>query len=324
MKKESLSRLLHLVVMTSTFVVCGAGLVGIVFGQQLLGVVYAGMGAAIALLTRKIADRKRAQEQLGRLNEELEQRVSTRTAELNAANKELEAFSYSVAHDLRAPLRHLSGFVDLLQKHASGRLDEKSQHYLSIIFQSAQKMGLLIDDLLDFSRAGRTDLQKKVVGLDQLVREALHDLRDETEGRNIVWEIDKLPEVYADRSMMRLVMVNLISNALKFSRKREQARIQIGSTQSENNKFVIFVRDNGIGFDMKYVNKLFGVFQRLHRSDEFEGTGIGLANVQRIIHRHGGRIWAEGLVEGGATFFFSLPTDAESMNYERAKAHSAG
>jgi light-regulated signal transduction histidine kinase (bacteriophytochrome) len=325
MRSENrLRRVLHLTVMISAVLFCIAGLLPSLLGQPPVGIVHAFMGAIAALLTKTVADRHRAQEQLRDLNTELEQRVRNRTAQLDAANKELEAFSYSVAHDLRAPLRHLSGFADLLQKQAAASLDERGLRYLYIISQSAREMGRLIDDLLEFSRTGRTELQKRIVSLEQLVKEVRHELRSETEGRNIVWDVGPMPEVYADRALLRLVIVNLLSNAIKFTRHRALTQIQVGATVGDNNEVVFFVRDNGVGFDMKYVDKLFGVFQRLHRKQEFEGTGIGLANVQRIIHRHGGLTWAEGTVDGGASFWFSLPTSVEAEGYERAKAHHAG
>ena len=222
-------------------------------------------------------------------------------------NKELEAFAYSISHDLRAPLRHMVGYTELLQKNASSILDEKSQRYMMMILESAKRMGNLIDDLLAFSRIGRAETQKTMVSLEQLVKEALSEVQQETDGRNIVWSIGALPDVYGDRSMLRLALVNLIANAIKFTRIRPQAEIEIGCTDGKEDEVVVFIRDNGVGFEMKYVNKLFGVFQRLHRAEEFEGTGIGLATVQRIIHRHGGRVWAEGLVDRGATFYFSVP-----------------
>jgi light-regulated signal transduction histidine kinase (bacteriophytochrome) len=178
---------------------------------------------------------------------------------------------------------------------------------MMMILESAKRMGDLIDDLLAFSRIGRAGTQKTMVSLEQLVKEALNEVRQETDGRNIGWRIGALPDLYGDRSMLRLALVNLISNAIKFTRTRPQAEIEIGCADGKEDEIVVFIRDNGVGFDMKYVNKLFGVFQRLHRAEEFEGTGIGLATVQRIIHRHGGRVWAEGLVDRGATFYFSVP-----------------
>jgi light-regulated signal transduction histidine kinase (bacteriophytochrome) len=250
-----------------------------------------------------ITERKRREQEIESLNQEL----AKRSIELESINKELEAFAYSVSHDLRAPLRHMAGYSELLQKKASSSLDQKSNHYMAMILESAHRMGTLIDDLLAFSRIGRAETQKTPVSLAQLAREALTEVRQDTEGRKIVWNIGALPDFYGDRSMLRLVLVNLISNAIKFTRTRSPAEIEIGYFEGTENDLVVFVRDNGAGFDMKYVNKLLGVFQRLHQSDEFEGTGIGLATVQRIIHRHGGKVWAEGAVDGGATFYFSAP-----------------
>ena len=178
---------------------------------------------------------------------------------------------------------------------------------MTMILESAKRMGDLIDDLLAFSRIGRAETQKTMVSLEQLVKEALSEVHQETDGRNMGWRIGALPNLYGDRAMLRLALVNLVSNAVKFTRKRAQAEIEIGCVDGKENETVVFIRDNGVGFEMKYVNKLFGVFQRLHRTEEFEGTGIGLATVQRIIHRHGGRVWAEGLVDQGATFYFAVP-----------------
>ena len=234
------------------------------------------------------------------------QAVAAANQQLRAANQELESFSYSVSHDLRAPLRHIDGFVKLLDKQAGEKLDERGRRFLDIIADSARRMGVLIDDLLVFSQMSRTELRRSTVALDLLVQEAVDTAQLEANSRRINWKIGRLPEVEADAAMLRQVWVNLIANAVKYSRPRDPAEIEIGCN-ADNGEFVLFVRDNGVGFDMQYANKLFGVFQRLHRAEEFEGTGIGLANVRRIVSRHGGRTWAEGKVDGGATFFFSLP-----------------
>jgi len=250
--------------------------------------------------------RLKAEEALKRLNEELEQRVAKRTVDLEEANKELEAFSYSVSHDLRAPLRHVSGFAELLLKKLTDHPDEKARNYANLISDSSSKMGVLIDNLLDFSRLGRSEIRKTKVSLNALVKGVVQEIREELKERKIRWEIDELPDVLGDESLLRLVMVNLALNSVKFTSTLPQAEIMIGC-KDEGDKFTFSIRDNGVGFDMKYADRLFGVFQRLHTQKEFEGTGIGLANVQRIIARHCGRVWAEGAVGQGATFYFTLP-----------------
>jgi signal transduction histidine kinase len=242
---------------------------------------------------------------LRNLNEELEQRVQERTAELRAANRELEAFSYSVSHDLRAPLRAITGFSRILLEDYAPQLPDEAQHYLKIVDNGGQHMGQLIDDLLTFSRLGRMELRKQPVATADLVRQVLADLQAEKSGRQVEITLGDLRPCRAEPSLLRQVFVNLLQNALKYSSNREVAHIEVGCRERDGEQ-VYFVKDNGVGFDMQYAQKLFGVFQRLHRAEEYEGTGVGLAIVQRIVDRHGGRVWAEAALDQGATFYFTL------------------
>jgi signal transduction histidine kinase len=260
---------------------------------------------ANARLQQEVGERKSAEEEVRRLNADLERRVAERTTQLEQANRELEAFSYSVSHDLRSPLRSMAGFSDALIEDFGPQIPEEARRYLAIIRQGAQRMGDLIEDLLSFSRLSRTPLTKREVDPAGVVRAALDDLNWQREGRNLELNIAPLPACQGDPALLKLVWSNLLNNALKFTRHRDPARIEAGS-RTEGGETVYFVRDNGAGFDMRYADKLFGVFQRLHRVEEYEGTGVGLAIVQRIVQRHGGRIWAEAAVDCGATFYFTV------------------
>jgi light-regulated signal transduction histidine kinase (bacteriophytochrome) len=254
---------------------------------------------------------------------ELEKRVDERTAELQAAqhelelrnasllaaNRELEAFSSSVSHDLRAPLRHLHGYAQALLEDYQSSLDENGREYLLNITRAAGQMSRLIDDLLSFARTSQQSLNKQQLDFNQIIREIIADLKPEQKERQIDWVLHPLPPAWGDATLLGQVWVNLISNALKYTRQKEKARIEIGSLNDSARQIVFFIKDNGAGFDMDQAEKLFGLFQRLHRRDEFEGTGLGLANVRRIVERHSGRVWGEGKVDQGATFFFSLPRE---------------
>jgi PAS domain S-box-containing protein len=245
-------------------------------------------------------------------NEIERERDATHAKELAVVNQELEAFCYSVSHDLRAPLRHVHGYVEMLREATTGQLSEKAQHYLTTITDASVEMGELIDDLLAFSRVGRAEIIGTSVELDSLVQEVIRGLEMAVKDRSIVWQIAPLPTVVGDASLLKQVLTNLIDNAIKYSRTRDTARIEIGCAGEEARRVILFVRDNGVGFDMQYADKLFGVFQRLHRPEEFEGTGIGLATVRRIVSRHGGRVWAEGALNEGATFYVTLALPAPS------------
>jgi len=265
----------------------------------------------IAMLQEDLAEMSRG---VTALNLELEQRndeTKKYATELEAVNKELEAFSYSVSHDLRAPLRAIDGFSRILLEDYSDKLDDEGKRRLNVICSNTQKMGQLIDDLLKFSRMGRHEIQMMRIDMGEIARDVFEELRAYVPERILHLKLGMLPRSRGDRAMLREVYVNLLSNAVKFTRPRETAVIELGGVAGETEN-AYFVKDNGVGFDMRYKDKLFGVFQRLHGQDEFEGTGVGLAIVQRIIHRHGGRVWAEGGVEKGASFYFTIPVEDES------------
>ncbi|MBI3850289.1 MAG: PAS domain-containing protein [Verrucomicrobia bacterium] len=275
-----------------------------------------GQAVRMAGVSLDVTQRRRAEEEIRRLNAELEQRVQERTAELAATNKELEAFTYSVAHDLRAPLRHVDAYSQVVQDVFAPQLPAEAQKYLGRIRHGVQNMGLLVDDLLNLARVGRQELNRTVTGLNTIVEEVVAELKPETRHRQIEWQIGQLPYVECDPGLIKQVFANLLSNAVKYTRPREKAVIQIGQTTA-NGQTAIFVRDNGVGFSMKYVDKIFGVFQRLHRPEDFEGTGVGLATVDRIIRKHGGRVWPEAELDKGATFYFTLQAAADEATGNR-------
>ncbi len=261
---------------------------------------------SIADLVAQGITRLRAEEEVRRLNADLERRVAERTAKLEEANRELEAFSYSVSHDLRAPLRHIAGFVQMLQKGSAAKLDDGGRRQLQVIADAAKQAGRMVDELLAFSRMGRAEIRHAPIDTARMVEDVRREVETEAGGRAIDWQIGALPDAFGEPAMVRLVWRNLLSNAVKFTRRAEHARIEVGG-RADGGAAVFRVRDNGVGFDPQYTDKLFGVFQRLHRVEDFEGTGIGLANVRRIVQRHGGRVWADGEEGRGATFSFSLP-----------------
>lgn len=263
-------------------------------------------------IAQKAEELQQSEEALKILNETLEQKVHYRTNELELSNKELESFAYSVSHDLRAPLRHILGFADIMKKECDSASMEANQYLLKII-ESAGDMGTLIDDLLEYSRTGRTEMKKAAVDLNEIVTQIKIRFDRENPDRIIEWNLSDLPQAYCDRGLIQAVWTNLIENAVKYSSKKETASIEIGYSDKIS-QFEFYIRDNGVGFDMTFAHKLFGVFQRLHNKNEFEGTGIGLANVKRIINRHGGRIWAEGEVGTGATFYFTLPKHGGTLD----------
>ncbi len=266
-------------------------------------VLFAVMGVLISLLAEHY---RRGRKDIA----DLLQEKAAANIQLAASLKALESFSYSVSHDLRAPLRHLDGFLTLLIKRSSAVLDDTAMHYIDRSLDASKRMGMLIDDLLRFSRVGRGEFHRTPVDLNKLVEQVRRELEPEIRDRSIHWRVDRLPVVSADQPMLRQVMENLLTNALKFTRHCPTAEIEIGHKTDAAGDPVIFVRDNGAGFDMKYYSKLFEVFQRLHSEQEFEGTGVGLAIVRRVVERHGGRVWAEGAVGDGATFYFSLPPNS--------------
>jgi PAS domain S-box-containing protein len=276
-----------------------------------------GRPTAILEINNDITERKLAEKEVVRMNAALEQRVLERTAELTAANRELEAFTYSVAHDLRAPLRHIDAFTRILNEDFAENLPAEARRYLENIRRGSQNMSQLVDDLLNLARVGRQEVKRQATALRPLVEDVVKEFRNETEGRHVEWHIQPLPTVRGDAGLLRQVFANLLSNAIKYTRPRSVAVIEVGHVNVDGD-IALFVRDNGVGFNMRYADKLFGVFQRLHRAEDFEGTGVGLATVERIIRKHGGHVWAEAAEGKGATFYFTLGAGA-AIETETAK-----
>jgi len=289
------------------------------------------LGIAGFVIQKEMGERKRGQDEIKRLNQDLEGQVE----ELVNANRELDAFTHSLAHDLRAPLRHMHGFAELLREAWYDKFDEDGRHFLGKILISSKEMGMLVDDLLNFSRLARVEVQASPVDPRELVDRARQELEPEIGSRIVTWEIAPLPSVRADPALLYQALFNILANAVKYTRKCAAARIEVGCLNGDGDSgdsVTLFVRDNGAGFDMQYVEKLFRVFQRLHRAEDFEGTGVGLANVRRIVERHGGRVWADGSLGHGATFYLSLPAasiptlsiSTRRQDAEQARVHSAG
>jgi light-regulated signal transduction histidine kinase (bacteriophytochrome) len=279
--------------------------------------------AANRELTQQVKERKRAEEEVNQLNADLEHRVAHQTAQLRDANQQLEAFSYSIAHDLKAPLRAISGFSTMLMEDYGPKLDGEALRYVRTIGSSVNAMRQLIDDLLEFSRHGFKEMELSGIDMNELVSSVLGELQRATPERQIEWRLQPLPPVHGDRAMIRQVWVNLLSNAIKFSGRTGNAWVEVGCSDTGEQQNTYYVKDNGAGFDMKHVDKLFGIFQRLHSAKQFEGTGVGLSIVQRVVQRHGGRVWAEAKVNEGATFHFTLPAQSET-NLPKARSASNG
>jgi light-regulated signal transduction histidine kinase (bacteriophytochrome) len=271
-------------------------------------------------LEAEVAERIRAEQEVKLLNLELEKRVESRTAELVAANQELESFTYSVSHDLRAPLRHVDGFAQFLEEEYGPQIPAEAQGLVTKIRRGSQNMGRLVDDLLNLSRIGKKELARHQTNLTELVESVISEIKLDNANRRIDWHTEALPAVDCDAGLIRQVFINLLSNAAKYTRPRETARIEVGQ-KTVDGMPTIYVRDNGVGFNMKYAGKLFGVFQRLHRPEEFEGTGVGLATVARIIRKHGGDIWAEAELDKGATFYFTLAAGNSKVEHSGNGQH---